>query len=202
MGWNRKDLLSMQDLEAGEITEVLDTAQSMKEIASREIKKVPTLRGKTVVNLFYEASTRTRASFEHDRRRDATLQLADHLRVVWLVPAMDGLFNGSASERRRQNVSHPNSVKVSVSDTGPGIPAEFHLEVFDDFFRLPQNEEQTEGMGLGLAIANHILAEHNAHIRVEDNQPAGARFTIEIPAVVDVGEEPRPAESAASATHV
>jgi len=64
MGWKRKDLLSMQDIEAAEITEVLDTAESMKEIATREIKKVPTLRGKTVVNLFYEASTRTRTSFE------------------------------------------------------------------------------------------------------------------------------------------
>ena len=64
MAWKRKDLLSMQGLEAGEIRDVLDTAESMKEIASREIKKVPTLRGKTVVNLFYEASTRTRTSFE------------------------------------------------------------------------------------------------------------------------------------------
>jgi aspartate carbamoyltransferase catalytic subunit len=64
MSWKRKDLLSMRDLEPGEIGEVLDTAQSMKEIAARDIKKVPTLRGKTVVNLFYEPSTRTRTSFE------------------------------------------------------------------------------------------------------------------------------------------
>jgi aspartate carbamoyltransferase catalytic subunit len=64
MGWKRKDLLSMRDIEATEIAHVLDTAESMKEIASRDIKKVPTLRGKTVVNLFYEASTRTRTSFE------------------------------------------------------------------------------------------------------------------------------------------
>jgi aspartate carbamoyltransferase catalytic subunit len=64
MAWKRKDLLSMQGLEAAEIRDVLDTAESMKEIATREIKKVPTLRGKTVVNLFYEASTRTRTSFE------------------------------------------------------------------------------------------------------------------------------------------
>ena len=64
MAWKRKDLLSMQGLEAGEIRDVLDTSESMKEIATREIKKVPTLRGKTVVNLFYEASTRTRTSFE------------------------------------------------------------------------------------------------------------------------------------------
>ena len=45
----------------------------------------------------------------------------------------------SSGERRRQDNSQPNSVKVSVSDTGPGIPAEFHQEVFDDFFRLPGN---------------------------------------------------------------
>jgi aspartate carbamoyltransferase catalytic subunit len=64
MSWKRKDLLGMQDLDAAEIIGVLDTAASMKEIAAREIKKVPTLRGKTVVNLFYEASTRTRTSFE------------------------------------------------------------------------------------------------------------------------------------------
>src|SRR5213596_3024140 len=64
MPWKRKDLLSMQDVEAGEIREVLDTAESMKEIAHREIKKEPALRGKTVVNLFFEASTRTRTSFE------------------------------------------------------------------------------------------------------------------------------------------
>jgi aspartate carbamoyltransferase catalytic subunit len=64
MGWKRKDLLGMRDVEAAEIRDVLDTAVSMKEIATREIKKVPTLRGKTVVNLFYEASTRTRTSFE------------------------------------------------------------------------------------------------------------------------------------------
>jgi len=64
MPWKRKDLLSMRDVEAAEIREVLDTAESMKEIAHREIKKVPALRGKTVVNLFYEASTRTRTSFE------------------------------------------------------------------------------------------------------------------------------------------
>ena len=64
MGWTRKDLLGMQELDAAEIAGVLDTAASMKEIATREIKKVPTLRGKTVVNLFYESSTRTRTSFE------------------------------------------------------------------------------------------------------------------------------------------
>src|ERR1700757_1148575 len=54
---------------------------------------------------------------------------------------------GRLTDRRRQVNSQPNSVKVSVSDTGPGIPPEYHMEVFDDFFRLPQNERQS-GMGL------------------------------------------------------
>src|SRR5215831_1606616 len=64
MGWTRKDLLSMRELDASEITLLVDTAASLQEIASRDIKKVPALRGKTVVNLFYESSTRTRTSFE------------------------------------------------------------------------------------------------------------------------------------------
>jgi aspartate carbamoyltransferase catalytic subunit len=64
MAWTRKDLVAMRDLDAGEIVLLLDTAASLEEIATREIKKVPALRGKTVVNLFYEASTRTRTSFE------------------------------------------------------------------------------------------------------------------------------------------
>jgi len=63
-GLKHKDLLGIQDLSPEEIQLILDTAVSMKEIGSRDIKKVPTLRGKTVINLFYEASTRTRTSFE------------------------------------------------------------------------------------------------------------------------------------------
>lgn len=64
MALKRKDLLTIRELGAEEITLILDTAESMKEIASRDIKKVPALRGKTIINLFYEASTRTRTSFE------------------------------------------------------------------------------------------------------------------------------------------
>ena len=63
-GLKRKDLLGIQDLSVEEIGLVLDTAASMREIATRDIKKVPTLRGKTIINLFYEPSTRTRTSFE------------------------------------------------------------------------------------------------------------------------------------------
>jgi aspartate carbamoyltransferase catalytic subunit len=64
-----KDLLGIAELSTEEITLILDTAVSMKEIASRPIKKVPALRGKTVVNLFFEPSTRTRTSFEIAEKR-------------------------------------------------------------------------------------------------------------------------------------
>jgi aspartate carbamoyltransferase catalytic subunit len=65
----KKDLLGISDLTPEEIYLVLDTAEAMKEIASRPIKKVPALRGKTVINLFFEPSTRTRTSFEIAEKR-------------------------------------------------------------------------------------------------------------------------------------
>src|SRR5204862_8099025 len=67
--WTRKDLLSIEELSREEIELILKTAESFKEISSREIKKVPALRGKTIANLFFESSTRTRTSFELAAKR-------------------------------------------------------------------------------------------------------------------------------------
>ena len=64
-----KDLLGIEDLDREAIVSILDTAASFKDVSAREIKKVPTLRGKTVINLFYEPSTRTRTSFEIAAKR-------------------------------------------------------------------------------------------------------------------------------------
>ena len=83
-------------------------------------------------------------------------------------------------DRRRLDLSQPNSVKVSVSDTGPGIPAEFHQEVFDDFFRLPGNENQ-EGMGLGLAIVRRLVLAMGGKVWVESDPGAGCKFSFLIP---------------------
>ena len=69
MVWKRKHLLGIEDLEIEEINLILETAESFKEISTRAIKKVPTMRGKTVVNLFFEPSTRTRTSFEIAAKR-------------------------------------------------------------------------------------------------------------------------------------
>jgi signal transduction histidine kinase len=83
-------------------------------------------------------------------------------------------------ERRRQAMNVPNSVKVSVSDTGPGIRPEFQLEIFDDFFRLP-GSESAEGMGLGLAIARRLLQGMGGKIWVESEVGAGSKFSFLIP---------------------
>jgi aspartate carbamoyltransferase catalytic subunit len=69
MVWTHKDLLGLEDLTKEEIELILATAESFKEVSTRDIKKVPALRGKTVLNLFYEPSTRTRVSFEVAAKR-------------------------------------------------------------------------------------------------------------------------------------
>src|SRR5262245_64527104 len=69
MPLKRKDLLGIADLSPEEINFILDTSETFRDVNQRRIKKVPTLRGKTVINLFFEASTRTRTSFEIAAKR-------------------------------------------------------------------------------------------------------------------------------------
>src|SRR4030067_1173203 len=69
MEWRRRHVLGLSDFHPEEMEFVIDTARSMEEVVSRDIKKVPALRGKTVGNLFFEASTRTRTSFEMAGKR-------------------------------------------------------------------------------------------------------------------------------------
>lgn len=83
-------------------------------------------------------------------------------------------------ERRRKPLAQPNSVKISVSDTGPGVPPEYHLEIFDDFFRLPSTEK-SEGMGLGLAIARRLVQGMGGKIWVESESGAGCKFSFIVP---------------------
>jgi len=88
-----------------------------------------------------------------------------------------------------------DTVDLMVADTGCGVTTEDREKLF-----LPYFSTKGRGTGLGLAIVNHILSDHNSHIRVEDNLPVGTRFTIEIPAALEGAEEHRP-EAAAPVTH-
>lgn len=96
-------------------------------------------------------------------------------------------------ERRRQSSSAPNAVKVSISDTGPGIPPEYHLEIFDDFFRLP-GSETVEGMGLGLAIARRLVNAMGGKIWVESDPGAGCKFSFLVPLKPNVSSPSRKIE--------
>jgi two-component system nitrogen regulation sensor histidine kinase NtrY len=86
----------------------------------------------------------------------------------------------------------PDTVELVIADTGCGIQPEDKEKLF-----LPYFSTKRRGTGLGLAIVSHIVSEHHASIRVEDNQPAGARFIIEIPAFVAAEPESRPQETPA-----
>ena len=101
-----------------------------------------------------------------------TLKAAPHFwerRVATIAPV---------EERRRFRLPRPNSVEVSVADTGPGIPAEYHQEIFEDFVRVDRN---TSGMGLGLAIAKRLIQAHRGKIWVESEPKTGSRFTFLLP---------------------
>ena len=81
-------------------------------------------------------------------------------------------------ERRRFRLPRPNSVEVSVADTGPGIAPEHHQEIFEDFVRVDRN---TTGMGLGLAIAKRLVQAHRGKIWVESEPAGGSKFTFLLP---------------------
>ena len=81
-------------------------------------------------------------------------------------------------DRRRERVQHPNSIKVSVSDTGPGIASEHHQEIFEDFVRV---DRTSSGMGLGLAIAKRLVQAHRGKIWVDSEPQRGCIFTFLLP---------------------
>jgi signal transduction histidine kinase len=83
-------------------------------------------------------------------------------------------------------------VELTIADTGPGIKAADKEKLF-----LPYFTTKSRGTGLGLAIVNHIVSENGAVIRVEDNQPAGARFVIELPVLATLEGEAQPLEARA-----
>ncbi len=87
-----------------------------------------------------------------------------------------------ARERRRSAVGSPNAVRVSVADTGPGIPPEYHQEIFGDFFQVPNNREMNGGgMGLGLGIARRLVQAHGGKIWVESEIGCGSKFSFLLP---------------------
>ena len=115
MPFEKKDILDMESLSIEEITMILDTADRMKEISTRPIKKVPTLRGKTVVLFFYEPSTRTRTSFDIAAKRLS----ADSLSISASTSSM---VKGETLIDTAKNIEAMNPDVIVLRHTAAGAP--------------------------------------------------------------------------------
>ncbi len=111
--WTKKDLLGLEYLSAEEIALILDTALSFKEISTRKIKKVPTLRGKTIVSLFLEPSTRTRLSFELAAKRLS----AD---TIGVTASSSIILKGETLKDAARNIEAMNVDVIIVRHSTPG----------------------------------------------------------------------------------
>ena len=112
-----RHLLGIADLDPSEIELVLETSVAMKEIGTRPIKKVPTMRGRTVINLFFEPSTRTRMSFElAEKRRPELLALVRRPELFDEVAVLEGF----EPEHTRGVYRHPPRSALQVGAQGAG----------------------------------------------------------------------------------
>lgn len=174
MTWTRKDLLGLEDLSKEEIELILSTAESFKEVSTREIKKVPALRGKTVVNLFYEPSTRTRVSFEVAAKRLSAdviniaaetssarkgETLIDTGRNIQALKADIIVVRHSASGAAAMLARH---VDISVVNAGDGWH-EHPTQALLDIFTLKEKLGRIEGLKVSIVgdIAHSRVARSN-----------------------------------------
>jgi len=161
-----KDLLGIAELTAGEIHLVLDTAEAMREIAARPIKKVPALRGKTVINLFFEPSTRTRTSFEVAEKRlsaDTLNIAASTSSVVKGETLADTALNLEAMSPDLMVVRHASSgachllsriCRAGIINAGDGMH-EHPTQALLDAFTIRDHKKRIEG--LKVAIVGDLL---------------------------------------------
>ena len=161
-----RHLLGIADLDADEIRLILDTAEAMKEIGTRPIKKVPTLRGRTVVNLFFEPSTRTRTSFEVAEKRLSadTLSIAvAQSSVTKGETLLDTVRNLEAMAPDTIVMRHSSSgaphllarlCRSSIINAGDGMH-EHPTQALLDAFTIREHKQRLEG--LKVAIVGDLL---------------------------------------------
>ncbi len=182
-----KDLLGIQEMSVSEIELILDTAESFKEVSTREIKKVPTLRGKTVINLFFEASTRTRTSFEIAAKRlsaDAINISASSSSVVKGETLIDTAKNLEAMNPDCIVIRHSasgaphllaNLVKVPVINAGDGAH-EHPTQALLDLYTI--REKKGHFPGLKLAIVGDVLHSRVARSNIYGFTKMGAEVHL------------------------
>ncbi|HPI92085.1 MAG TPA: aspartate carbamoyltransferase catalytic subunit [Deltaproteobacteria bacterium] len=187
MSWSHKDLISIADLSGEEITTILDMSTSFKEISRRDIKKVPTLRGKTVVLLFYEASTRTRLSFELAAKRlsaDTTALSASGSSFQKGETIMDAALNVMAMAPDCIVIRYPYAglprklaleLPCSIINAGDGTH-EHPTQALLDMYSMREHFGRLEG--LHVAIVGDIAHSRVARSNVYGLKKMGARVTV------------------------
>jgi aspartate carbamoyltransferase catalytic subunit len=187
MNLKRKDLLGIQDLSVEEINLILETADSFKEVSGRDIKKVPTLRGKTVVNLFFEPSTRTRTSFELAAKRlsaDVINFTTSTSSVVKGETLLDTASNIQAMRADFIVLRHPaagasailaRALQASVINAGDG-GHEHPTQALLDLFTL--REKKRDFQGLRIAIVGDITHSRVARSAIYALTKLGANIRV------------------------
>lgn len=185
--WSRKDLLGTADLSTTEIEMILDAAESFREVSLRPIKKVPTLRGKTVVNLFFEPSTRTRSSFEIAEKRLS----ADGLNFS---SAGSALSKGETLVDTALNLQAMAPHLIVVRHSHPGVPQmladrleagiinagdgahEHPTQALLDAFTIRQHKGEIEGLKISIVgdIEHSRVVRSNIHLLTK----MGAKVTV------------------------
>ena len=187
MNWTKKDLLGLEELSKEELELILSTAESFKEVSTREIKKVPALRGKTVVNLFYEPSTRTRVSFEVAAKRlsadviniatetssvkkgETLIDTGKNIQALKAdIIVMRHNYSGAAAMLAR-------NVDISVVNAGDGWH-EHPTQALLDIFTLKEKLGRIEG--LNVAIVGDIAHSRVARSNIWGLTKLGAKVTV------------------------
>ena len=187
MAFNRKDLLGIRELSVEEINTILDTAESFKEINKRSIKKVPTLRGKTIINFFFESSTRTRTSFEIAAKRLS----ADSINIS---ASTSSVTKGETLADTARNLQAMAPDAIVIRHPSPGVPHqlarlidaaiinggdgahEHPTQALLDALTIRQHKERIEG--LEVAILGDVLHSRVARSNLHLLTKLGARVRL------------------------
>lgn len=175
--FRRRDLLGIRDLTAAEIKGILDTAENFCEISTREVKKVPALRGKTVINLFFEASTRTRTSFELAAKRlsaDAVNISVSSSSVTKGETLLDTAMNLDAMAPdcivvRHSSAGVPHQLakvsKAAIVNAGDGAN-EHPTQALLDAMTIREHKKKISGLSVAILgdILHSRVARSNIHL--------------------------------------
>ncbi len=199
MTWNRKDILDIESLSVDEIQLILNTADGLKEISQRPIKKVPTLRGKTIVLFFHEPSTRTRISFDVAAKRlsadsiSISASASSLIKGETLVDTAKNLeaMNPDVIVIRHSSAGTPyllaKRISTSIINAGDGMHAHPTQALLD---MMTVREKKGDLKGLNIAIVGDISHSRVARSNIVGFTKMGAKVRIAgPPTMIPVGIE-------------